>query len=85
MEAPFLPPVSAGLFWCLVFAVCPNCVAREGVRFARDYCRLPEELARSRRDCTPLARISLMIGRTLDANASAAGDFYYLAALHCFL
>ena len=23
MEAPFLPPVSAGLFWCLVFAVCP--------------------------------------------------------------
>ena len=22
MEAPFLPPVSAGLFWCLVFAVC---------------------------------------------------------------
>ena len=24
MEAPFWPPVSAGLFWCLVFAVCPN-------------------------------------------------------------
>ena len=24
MEAPFLPPVSAGLFWCLVFAVCPR-------------------------------------------------------------
>jgi hypothetical protein len=24
MEAPFLPPVSAGLFWCLVFAVCPG-------------------------------------------------------------
>ena len=23
MEAPFLPPVSAGLFWCLVFDVCP--------------------------------------------------------------
>ena len=48
--------------------------------------RSPEEqapLARSRRDCTPLARISLRIGRTLDANASAAGDFYYLAALHC--
>jgi hypothetical protein len=22
MEAPFLPPVSAGLFWCLVFDVC---------------------------------------------------------------
>jgi hypothetical protein len=21
MEAPFLPPVSAGLFWCLVFDV----------------------------------------------------------------
>ena len=78
MEAPFLPPVSAGLFWCLVFAVCPNCVAREGVRFARDYCRLPEEegLARSRRDCTPLARISLDDrGRTPDANASAAAIF----------
>src|SRR4051812_18012736 len=24
MEAPFLPPVSAGLFWRLVFAVCPR-------------------------------------------------------------
>jgi hypothetical protein len=24
MEAPFLPPVSAGLFWCLVFDVCPT-------------------------------------------------------------
>ena len=24
MEAPFLPPVSACLFWCLIFAVCPN-------------------------------------------------------------
>ena len=24
MEAPFLPPVSVGLFWCLVFAVCPG-------------------------------------------------------------
>jgi hypothetical protein len=24
MEAPFRPPVSAGLFWCLVFDVCPT-------------------------------------------------------------
>src|SRR3954469_15006136 len=24
MEAPFLPPVSAGLFLCLAFAVCPG-------------------------------------------------------------
>jgi hypothetical protein len=24
MEAPFWPPVSAGLFWCLVFDVCPT-------------------------------------------------------------
>jgi hypothetical protein len=24
MEASFLPPVSAGLFWCLVFDVCPR-------------------------------------------------------------
>ena len=24
MEAPFLPPVSACLFWCPIFAVCPN-------------------------------------------------------------
>jgi hypothetical protein len=29
MEAPFLPPVSAGLFWCLVFDVCPT--VRSGV------------------------------------------------------
>jgi hypothetical protein len=23
MESPFLPPVSADVFWCLVFDVCP--------------------------------------------------------------
>src|SRR3954452_11571328 len=27
-EVPFLPPVSAGLFWCLVFAVCPGDVPK---------------------------------------------------------
>ena len=45
--------------------------------------RAVSPLATPRRDRTPLARISLMIGRTLDANASAAGDFYNLAALYC--
>jgi hypothetical protein len=33
MEAPFLPPVSAGFFWCLVFAVCPNRASVNALRF----------------------------------------------------
>ena len=35
MEAPFLPPVSAGLFWCLVFAVCPNRACFGSVAYLR--------------------------------------------------
>jgi hypothetical protein len=31
MEAPFLPPVSAGLFWCLVFDVCPTVRSGAGI------------------------------------------------------
>src|SRR3954467_13316204 len=50
MEAPILPPVSAGLFWCLVFDVGPPCGSLRKLtlrsRIGRVYYATPASLPR---------------------------------------